>query len=566
MEKKFTIGLDYGTNSVRAVIIDVESGSQAGEGLYGYPHGTDGVLEDPSNPLLARQHPEDYIRGYCTAVTAAVADAKGYAGFTAENIIGIGVDTTGSSPLPLNAEGQPLVYEESFADDPEAWVWLWKDHTSHAEADEINDIAAKERPQFLAKIGGTYSSEWFWAKVLHCLRVNPEVFDAAHTWIEISDWIPAGLCGITEPDKMKRGICAAGHKALYNAEWGGYPDEEFLSLLDPKLAKLRKTLPDRAGENNEPAGFLIKKWADKMGIPAGIPVAMGAFDAHYGGIGSGIAPGTMIKNIGTSCCDIMVTPLSKQLPDIPGLCGIVPGSVLPGNYGLEAGQSAIGDIFAWFAGMIARGGDKKATLKAIEKEAGELKPGESGILALDWMNGNRTILVDQRLTGLFLGMTLHSTAVEMYRSLLEATAFGARMIVERFEEYGVTVERVINCGGIPYKSPALMQIYADVLGKTMELSQSKQTAALGSAIAGAVVAGRERGGYDNYSDATAAMTGVLDTSYKPNPAATEVYDKLFALYRKLHDSFGISGEKQDISQVMKQLMDIRDEVRKESTL
>jgi len=561
METKYSIGLDYGTNSVRAVIINVKNGSQVGEGVFHYTHGNSGVLTHSSKPLMARQHPQDYIDGYCEAVTQAVRDAQVSSDFTPDKIIGIGVDTTGSSPMPIDKDATPLALKESFTDNPDAWVWLWKDHTSYEEAEKINTIAGMYRPQFLSKIGGSYSSEWFWAKIWHALRVNPEVFDAAYTWIEIADWIPASLCEVNDADKIKRGICAAGHKALYHQEWNGYPDKEFLEMLDPKMKKLKATLPSKAGENDEIAGHLSSKWAQKMGIPAGIPVAMGAFDAHYGGIGSGIAPGTLIKNIGTSCCDIMVAPLSDHLMDIPGLCGIVPGSVLPGHYGLEAGQSAIGDIFGWFVNVISRGSDKKAVFREIENEAEKIAPGESGLIALDWMNGNRTILVDQRLTGLFVGMTLHTTAAEMYRALVEATAFGARIIAERFEEYGVPVERVINCGGIPYKSTLLMQIYADVFGKTMELSQSHQTAALGSAIAGAVVAGSQDGGYDNYADASKSMTGVLATRYEPNPSAVKIYNQLYPLYKELHDSFGMDQEQRDLSHIMKKLMHIRDSVK-----
>ncbi len=555
---KYSIGLDFGTASVRAVIVDVETGKQVGENVFRYPHGEDGVITDPADHNRARQHPQDYIDGFCAAVAGAAAQAAEAGDFDPGSVIGIGVDTTGSSPLPLDAAGTPLAFTDAFAGDPDALVWLWKDHTAHAEAAEINRVGPEHRPHYFAKIGGRYSSEWFWAKVWHCLNVNETVFAAAATWVEIADWIPATLCGITDPAEIKRCVCAAGHKALFNEAWGGYPDAEFLAMLDPRLAALRAALPDTAFAVDEKAGDLAPQWAEKMGVPAGIPVAVGAFDAHLGGVGCGIGPGVLVRNVGTSTCDIMVVPDSAELPDIPGLCGIVPGSVLPGHYGLEAGQSAVGDIFGWFAGMIVGGGDADGVFERLEAEARSLRPGQSGLLALDWMNGNRTVLVDQRLTGLVAGLTLGSTAGEIYRALLEATAFGARMISERLAEYGVQVERVVNCGGIPYKSPLLMQMYADVYGRTMELSASEQSAALGAAVAGAVVAGAAAGGYATCEDAMEKMTGVLAERYEPDPENTRVYDELFGLYRRLHDAFGVAGAGIDLQPVMKELLDIKD--------
>ncbi len=561
MNKRYTIGLDYGTSSVRAVIIDVSDGSEVAHHVYDYPHGREGVVQDPGDPNLARQHPQDYIDGFLTSVGEAVKKAGGDSSFRPDRIIGIGIDTTGSSPMPVTRENTPLAFQVQFAEDTDAYVWLWKDHTSHAEASEITRLGRSMKPHYTAKIGQSYSSEWFWAKILHCLRVNAEVFHAAYTWMEIADWIPAVLCGITDADAVKRSVCAAGHKAMYHEDWGGYPEEDFLAALDERLVALRRTLPDKACDISVTAGRLSASWAGQMGIPAGLPVAVGAFDAHLGGVGAGISSGTMIKNIGTSSCDIMVAPLSEKLEDIPGMCGIVPGSVLPGYYGLEAGQSALGDIHGWFVDMIARKGEKKPLFKNLEQEAAELKPGESGLLALDWMNGNRTILVDQRLTGMILGLTLHSSSQEIYRSLLEASAFGARVIAERIEEYGMTIERIINCGGIPFKSPLMMQIYADVFGKTMELSRSSQTAALGAAIAGSVAAGPEAGGYSTCEEAMEHMTGVHEAVYEPIAGHAEVYDRLYQLYKEVHDAFGVEGQQADLYPVMKQLLQIKDEVR-----
>jgi L-ribulokinase len=441
-------------------------------------------------------------------------------------------------------------------------AWLWKDHTGVTEAAEITELARRIRPQYLAKCGGTYSSEWFFSKILRCLRTSPEVFDAAHLWVECADWIPAMLTGTEAPDRLTVGICAAGHKAMYSDEWGGYPDAEFLSQLDPKLGELRSRLRPKAYAIDRAVGGLTQAWSKRTGLPAGIPVAVGAFDAHLGGVGSGIGPGVLVKIIGTSTCDMMVVPASEKIADIPGLCGIVPGSILPGFYGLEAGQSAVGDIFNWFVNYIQPFGAKTGTHEALSEAATKMAPGESGLLALDWNNGNRTILVDQRLTGLLIGQTLYSTPAEIYRALVEATAFGALTIINRFEEYGVKVEQIVNCGGIAEKNPLVMQIYADVTGRPIKISRSGQTCALGAAIAGAVVAGKKAGGYDTYAEAQKAMTGLKSKIFSPKPQAHEVYKKLYQLYRTLHDSFGTPQASGSLYSVMKDLIEIRNQARK----
>jgi L-ribulokinase len=447
-----------------------------------------------------------------------------------------------------------------FKKNPDANAWLWKDHTGYAEAAEITELAKKEHPEYLAKCGGIYSSEWFFSKILHCLRTDPEVFDAAYTWVEHADWLPAVLTGTESSNKLKRCRCAAGHKAMFNDKWGGYPDAAFLARLDPKLGKLRKTLSEKTFAVDVAAGNLTQAWAKKLGLPAGIPVAMGAFDAHLGGVGSGIAPGKLVKIIGTSTCDMLVARSDQPLADVPGICGIVDGSILPGFYGLEAGQSAVGDIFNWFVSYIQPGGKKAGSHESLTKKAAKLKPGQSGLLALDWNNGNRTILVDQRLTGLLLGQTLHTKPEEVYRTLIEATAFGALTIINRFEEYGVKVSEVINCGGIAEKNPLLMQIYADVTGREMKVSRSAQTCALGACIAGAVVAGGKTGGYDNVADAQAVMCGVKDVTYKPNAENHKVYRQLYGLYKQLHDAFGVKEWSGRLANVMKDLLNIKDSV------
>jgi L-ribulokinase len=558
MTARYTIGLDYGTNSVRAMIVNVATGDELATAVWSYEHGTQGVVLS-RDPNLARQHPADYIKGAEITIRKALAAAKNRArGFQPDQVIGIGVDTTGSTPLPVDARGQPLAFNRRFHRNPAAMAWLWKDHTGVAEAAEITQLAAKIRPQYLAKCGGSYSSEWFFSKILHCLRTEPRVFKAAHSWIELADFVPAALTGTEAPDKRTIGICAAGHKAMYNESWGGYPDKRFLARLDPRMAQLRDRLGTRARSVDQAAGGLTAGWARRTGLTAGIPVAVGAFDAHLGAVGCGITPGTLVKIIGTSTCDISLWPLSKRLADVPGLCGIVPGSVLPGFYGLEAGQSAVGDIFNWFVNYLQPGGRQLGSHEALTRAAAQLKPGESGLLALDWNNGNRTILVDQRLTGLLVGQTLYTTPPEIYRALIEATAFGALTIINRFEEYGVRIRQVVNCGGIAEKNPVVMQIYADVTGRPMKVSRSAQTCALGSAIAGAVVSGA----YPDFAAAQKAMTGLKPRVFKPNPKAHAVYRRLYKLYRQLHDAFGTPGWKGNLHGVMKELIEIRTQARR----
>lgn len=557
----YTIGLDYGTNSVRCVIVDTANGDELATAIHEYETGQAGIILDASDHNLARQNPADYLKGVEVTVKEALAHAKkADKNFDASKVIGIGVDTTGSTPLPVNVDGTPLYMLDEFKNNPNAAAWLWKDHTGHAEAAEITELAEKHHPEYLAKCGGTYSSEWFFSKILHCLRVDPTVFDAAHTWVEHSDWLPAVLTGTDHPDKLKRCRCAAGHKAMFNDTWGGYPDADFLSKLDPKLGKLRSTLGDKTFAVDTAAGNLTDRWAAKLGLSAGIPVAMGAFDAHLGAVGSGIGAGVLVKIIGTSTCDMVVAPDDAALPDIPGICGIVDGSILPGFFGLEAGQSAVGDIFNWFVNYIQPHGEQAGSHEALTEKAAALKPGQSGLLALDWNNGNRTILVDQRLTGLLTGQTLHTTGEQIYRALIEATAFGAITIINRFAEYGVKISEIVNCGGISEKNAMLMQIYADVTGREMKIARSAQACALGSAVAAAVVAGKAAGGHDTFADAQAAMCGTKDITYKPIAENQKVYAELYSLYKQMHDSFGVESYTGSLANVMKDLLKIKDSV------
>lgn len=563
--RSFTIGLDFGTGSVRAVVVDCANGHILGQSVFDYPTGQGGVIIDARDPHLARQNPADYLAGMKAAVPAALAAAAASdPAFARDRVIGIGVDTTGSTPIPVDVRARPLALDPTWAANPAAHAWLWKDHTGADEAAAITAIAAEHAPQYLAVIGGTYSSEWFWSKIWRCLKVAPDVFDAAHSWVELADYIPAVLGGVSDPAALRRGVCAAGHKAMYSEAWGGLPSEAFLTRLDPKLAALRSRLFDKAWSSDTAAGDLCDEWAAAFGLAAGMPIAMGAFDAHYGAIGAGITAGTLVKIIGTSTCDIAITPATGIAPVVPGICGTVNGSVMPGYYGVEAGQSAVGDLLRWWVEVVC-GGDE-ATHAALSADAARLAPGESGLVALDWNNGNRTILVDPRLTGLIVGQTLHTTRAEIYRALIEATAFGARAIIERLNANGVAVERVISCGGIAEKNPLFMQIYADVLGYPMLLAGSPQTPALGSAIAAAVTAGATAGGYDTFEAAQAQMTTVSATRYLPQPTAQRAYDALYGIYRELHDTFGgMSGARADLPTLMKRLLALRERAQGDHT-
>lgn len=565
--KRFALGLDFGTNSSRSLIVDLEDGDELASCVVDYPSGEDGILLDPTDPNVARQNPADYFLSLEEAIKGVLQQAADNSpGFDPASIIGIGVDTTGSSPVPINSEGTPLGLLPAFKDNLNAMVWLWKDHSSHSEAAQITELAQKMRPEYLAKIGGTYSSEWFWSKILHCKNTTPEIFNAAHSFMEICDYIPAVLSGETRPDKILRSVCAAGHKAMYSNDWGGLPDREYLAALDPALADLRDRLYEKAVPSNKVAGRLTPEWAGKLGLKPGIAIAVGAFDAHMGGVGAGVKEGTLVKILGTSTCDIMVSPKHKELADIPGVCGIVDGSVLPGYYGIEAGQSAVGDIFLWFVNHLVPdkyGKSIDEKFKNLEIEASKQKAGEHGLLALDWNNGNRTILVDVRLSGLIIGQTLHTQAHEIYQALIEATAFGALTIINRIREYGVAVEEIVNCGGLASKNSFLMQIYADIIDCPMKVSRSDQTPALGAAIFGAVAAGREFSGYSKVEDAQAVMSGIKEV-YKPRDEYRDIYQELFRLYGQLHDAFGTSAWSGALHNVMKDLISIRQRQRKRS--
>jgi len=560
-EPLYALGVDYGTSSVRALVVDVATGEEIGAAVRPLAHGVEGVITDDRDVNLARQHPRDYIDGFVAASKAAVDAARDVRGFTPERIVGVGVDTTGSTPLPVDRDGVALAMHPEFEHDPAAMAWLWKDHTSYAEAAMISRAAEAQGLPYLSKCGGAYSSEWYWSKMLRCERTQPRVAAAAFSWVECCDYVPGVLTGNTDPATMARSICAAGHKAMYNESWGGLPSAPFLDSLAPGFSRYRERFALRALPADRRAGLLLGAFADPVGLRAGVPVAVGAVDAHVGAVGAGVAPGSLVKIIGASTCDCMVARMNRPLADIPGVCGIVPESILPGMYGIEAGQSAVGDIFSWYVRHLSETtlesrADAHARLTAA---AARIAPGRSGLLALDWHNGNRTVLVDPLLTGVIVGQTLHTSQAEVYRALIEATAFGALTIINRIEEHGVRIERVVNCGGIAEKSPLVMQIYADVCGRPMYISRSAETCALGAAIFGAVVGGA----HASVDAAQRAMTGVRDEAFHPRPAAVGVYRELFELYTILHDAFGRPGPAGDVHSVMKRLLMIRDRARSE---
>ena len=531
---KYVIGMDYGSDSVRALLVSVENGEEIASSVYHYERWDKALYCDPANNQF-RQHPLDYLAGLETTIKAVLADAP--AG-SAENVIGISVDTTGSTPVAVNKEGVPLSLTPGFEDNPNAMFILWKDHTAIKEAEEINSLARSWGGEDFTKFsGGIYSSEWFWAKILRTLRVDEKVREAAFSWVEHCDWISAVLTGNTDPLTMKRSRCAAGHKAMWHASWGGLPSEEFLTKLDPKLSGIRERLYKDTDTAEVKVGNLTDEWAAKLGLSSDVAVSGGAFDAHMGAVGGQIEPYYISKIMGTSTCDIIVAP-NENVGDklIKGICGQVDGSVVPGMTGMEAGQSAFGDIYAWFKRVLCWPleqfdvAEKEKILSnfmaELEKEALKIDIGETDVSALDWMNGRRTPDANQNLKGAIFGLNLGSTAPMIYRALVESTVFGAKKIADRFSEEGVPVKGIIALGGIAKKSPFVMQMCADVLNMPIKVVKSEQACALGAAMFAAVTAGY----YDNVETAMDKMGGGFETSYEPIPANTEKYEKHYQKY------------------------------------
>jgi L-ribulokinase len=552
---KIVLGIDFGSSAVRVLTMELESGKVLNSVEQTYREGENGVLLS-DDALLARQSAIDYIDSMGLALERAKEENK-LLGIDMVDVAGIGVDATGSTPIPVSKDMQPLSVLDKFKDNLNAYSWMWKDHTSHQEAEHITKVISDIRPKYLDKIGGAYSSEWFWAKILHCRNIDKDVFDSAYTWLELSDFIPAVLADINDATKVKRNVCAAGHKGLYSNEWGGFPDAEFIETLHPDLLKISETLPKETFSIEHTSGQLSEKWADKFGMRAGIPIAMGILDAHAGAVGSGIKDGSLVKIIGTSTCDLVLGDLYSGNSNIEGVASVATESVLPNYFGIEAGQSAVGDILNWYIKDVL---NNAKSHRELTEESEKLAVGESGLLALDWNNGNRSILSDSMLSGLILGQSLQTKDFEIYRALIESTAFGARRIIEDMERQGVVINEVVNCGGITHKNELFMQIYADVINKPMKIAAIDETVALGSALMGAHVAYKEEGKDISYNDLQDKSCEMLDKVYNPQPKNAEVYEKLYQIYLKLHDSFGVKGTSIDLFRVMKDLIEIKNNV------
>lgn len=553
MQNKIVLGIDFGSTAVRVLAMELESGKVLNSVEQAYEGGENGVFLSSSDSLLARQSAADYVSSMKKALQKLKSENKKL-NIEMSAVSGIGVDATGSTPLPVTEEMTPLSSLEHFKNNLNAYAWMWKDHTSYAEADLITETSKKIRPQYLDKVGGAYSSEWFWAKILHCRNEDKAVFDAAYTWLELSDFIPAVLSGISNAYLVQRNICAAGHKGLYNEEWGGYPDGEFIEALHPDLSRVLDTLPKTTFSIEHNCGELSEEWANEFGMPEGIPIAVGILDAHAGAIGSGIKDGSLVKIIGTSTCDLVLGDLHSGNSNIEGVASVATESVLPNHYGIEAGQSAVGDILNWYIRDVLQ--DKK-THDELTQEAEKLQAGASGLLALDWNNGNRSILSDPMLSGLIVGQSLQTKDFEIYRALIESTAFGARVIIEDMERQGVVINEVVNCGGITHKNALFMQIYADIINKPMKIAASDETVALGAALMGAhaayTVADRDIS-YNQLQDRSCKM---LEKVYLPNSENVMIYNKIYTIYKKLHDAFGIEGTKIEMYSVMKDLIEIK---------
>ena len=551
MTKKYVIGIDYGTDSVRSVIVDTSNGKIAGTSVFEYPRWKKGLYCVPSVNQF-RQHPLDYIEGLEQSVKGAL---KGLDNDIRNNITGITVDTTGSTPVAVDKEGVPLSMNNGFEEDPDAMFVLWKDHTSVKEAAEINNLARSWGGVDFTKFeGGIYSSEWFWAKVLHILRNNVKVRENAWSWVEHCDWIPALLTGNTDPLQLKRSRCAAGHKAMWHPDFKGLPDEKFLVKLDPVLAGLKEKLFRETYTCDVAVGTLSPEWAAKLGLSTNVKVGAGAFDAHLGAVGGEITPYQLVKVMGTSTCDMIVAPMEEVGNKlVAGICGQVDGSIVPGMLGLEAGQSAFGDIYAWFSklllwpvteiisGMSWLDGKTKERITTetsekiiseLSEQAETIQDEETALVALDWLNGRRTPDANQALKGAIAGLSLGSDAPRIFKALVEATAFGSRMINERFISEGVRIDGVIAIGGVAKKNPFVMQIVADVLNMPIKVAISDQTCALGSAMAASVVAGI----YKDIASAQKAMGGGFEKVYKPNPERAKKYE---SLYSKISDAWSI---------------------------
>ena len=543
---KYTIGIDFGSDSVRALIVNTQTGEELATAVHYYSRWKKGKYCDPSKNMF-RQHPLDYIEGIENTITTALSKVSEE---VVKNVVGIGVDTTGSTPVAVDKSGTPLALLPDFRDNPNAMFVLWKDHTAIKEADEINALCKKWEVDYSQYEGGIYSSEWFWSKILHVSRADKNVLENAYSWVEHCDWVPFLLTGGNDVTKMKRSRCAAGHKALWHESWGGLPPNDFFVALDPKLDGLRDRLYNETHTSNVSVGTLSEAWSTRLGLPTNVRVGVGAFDCHMGAIGVNIKPYHLTKVMGTSTCDILVKPIEEKEKLVKGICGQVDGSVVPGMLGLEAGQSAFGDVYAWYQGLIEwplrelinstvliSETDKE---KLIEEAISNILPllndaaakeaiGVSSEIALDWMNGRRTPDANQNLKGVISGINLGSTSPKIFRALVEATCFGAKKISDRFISEGIPIEGVIAIGGIAKKSTFVMQTMADVLNTPIKVAKSEQACALGASIFGAVAAGV----HENTESAMITMASPFENVYEPITQNVEAYKKVYEEYNTL---------------------------------
>ncbi len=550
MERSYVLGLDFGTDSVRALIVDPANGKEIGIAVEDYPRWKDGLYCNPKIDQF-RQHPSDYLEAMRMVIKNALKNASKKKGTSlSKSIIGMGIDTTGSTIAAVDEKGTPLALSSKFKENPDGMFILWKDHTAKEEASLINKKVKSWKPDYTRYSGGLYSSEWFFSKILHILRRDKKVRKSAYSWVEHCDWLTNLLVGNSEPKRMMRSRCAAGHKAMWSENWNGLPSQEFLNYVSPLLKNLRGHFYQETYTADRKAGNLTGEWADKLGLRTSVSVAVGAFDAHMGAVGAGIKPKILCKIIGTSSCDMAIVPYEKiGKRAVKGICGQVDGSIMPGYIGMEAGQSSVGDDFAWFRNLIIwsfvnilpktsfgknipasqmkklKEELKNTIYQVLTKKGRKIKSAESGILALDWFNGRRTPYADQSLRGALIGMNLGSLPPAIYKAIVESTAFGAKRIVQQFKKEGISFKSVIACGGLS-KVEYVMQITSDILGLPINVSSSEQTCALGAAIFAAVASGY----YKNTEEAQKKMCRGFSKTYIPDKAKNKLYNKLYQQY------------------------------------